>query len=298
MSKPSIHVAIALLFHQGKVLVGWRNENQHQGNKYEFPGGKVENGETPEQACRREIFEEVGIGIQTWHAFDLIHHDYDDIEVHLHLFHAQVPRQYLKDIKLPWTWYSREKLLELNFPKANQAILERLSWKHQIKINAELSMLDQLNDDQLLYWRIEDSTQIAHLDNLNESQLAKLIVNQDIWQHMDIHQQKYVAAIHYRQDQLLTLQKGQLPVAIRCIAACHDAVSIQRANQLGFDALLLSPVLETSTHPHTTPLGWEHFAELAKMSDIPVFALGGVKPIDLEFAKLHFAYGVAGISQF
>lgn len=298
MSKPSIHVAIALLFHQGKVLVGWRNEHQHQGNKYEFPGGKVENGETPEQACRREIFEEVGIGIQTWHAFDLIHHDYEDIEVHLHLFHAQVPRQYLKDIKLPWTWYSREKLLELNFPKANQTILERLSWKHLIKINADLSVLDQLSDDEYLYWRIEDYAQIEQLDHLDESQLAKLIVNRDLWQRMDIHQQKYVAAIHYRQDQLLALQAGQLPVAIRCIAACHDAVSIQRANQLGFDALLLSPVLETSTHSDAVPLGWEHFAELAKMSDIPVYALGGVKPTDLETAKQHFAYGVAGISQF
>ncbi len=39
MSKPTIHVAIAILLHQGKVLVGWREANQHQGNKHEFPGG-------------------------------------------------------------------------------------------------------------------------------------------------------------------------------------------------------------------------------------------------------------------
>ena len=95
MSKPSIHVAIALLLYRGKVLVGWRNADQHQGNKYEFPGGKIEAGETPVEACRREIFEEVGIGIQQWHAFDVIHHVYDDVEVFLHLFHATVPEQYL-----------------------------------------------------------------------------------------------------------------------------------------------------------------------------------------------------------
>ena len=47
MSKPTIHVAIAILMHQDQVLVGWREATQHQGNKYEFPGGKVENAETP-----------------------------------------------------------------------------------------------------------------------------------------------------------------------------------------------------------------------------------------------------------
>ena len=59
MAKPSIHVAIALLFHRGKVLVGWRNAEQHQGNKHEFPGGKVEVGETPVQACRREVMKKL-----------------------------------------------------------------------------------------------------------------------------------------------------------------------------------------------------------------------------------------------
>jgi ADP-ribose pyrophosphatase len=50
MSKPQIDVAIAILLHQDKVLVGWREAKQHQGNKHEFPGGKVEQGESPEQA--------------------------------------------------------------------------------------------------------------------------------------------------------------------------------------------------------------------------------------------------------
>ena len=70
MAKATVDVAIAILLHKSKVLVGWRQANQHQGNKHEFPGGKVELGETPEQACRREIFEEVGIGLKDWHVFD------------------------------------------------------------------------------------------------------------------------------------------------------------------------------------------------------------------------------------
>jgi len=58
MAKATVDVAIAILLHKSKVLVGWRQANQHQGNKHEFPGGKVEKWETPEQACRREIYEE------------------------------------------------------------------------------------------------------------------------------------------------------------------------------------------------------------------------------------------------
>ena len=84
MAKPSIHVAIALLFYRGKVLVGWRNAEQHQGNKHEFPGGKFEEKETPIQACRREVMEEVGIDLTDWHNFDFVQHDYDDLQVNLH----------------------------------------------------------------------------------------------------------------------------------------------------------------------------------------------------------------------
>ena len=47
MFKPSIDIAIGILLHQNKILVGWREAKQHQGNKHEFPGGKVEEGETP-----------------------------------------------------------------------------------------------------------------------------------------------------------------------------------------------------------------------------------------------------------
>ncbi|SPL70590.1 NUDIX domain-containing protein [Acinetobacter stercoris] len=298
MSKPLIHVAIALLFHQSKVLVGWRNATQHQGNKYEFPGGKVDQGETPEQACRREIFEEVGVGIQDWNIFDVVRHEYDDIEVHLHIFHAQVPTKYVKDIQQPWNWYSREKLLELNFPKANQGIIQRLYWAHFIKISEQLSELDRLQADSLLYWRADHEQGNMFLADLENIQLNRLILNVDIWKTLDISLQKKVAAVHYKQSQLFALQKGDLPVAIRTIAACHDAVSLQRAEQLGFDAVLLSPVQNTETHQGVEPLGWDQFNDLAKQCSLPVFALGGLKPDDLGIAQQHHAYGVAGIRNF
>ena len=123
MSKAQLNVAIAILLQHGKVLVGFREAHQHQGNKYEFPGGKVEAGESPVEACRREIFEEVGVGIQTWHAFDFIQHEYEDVIVNLHIFQASVPDALNNEIQKPWQWYTREQLAELNVPKANQRLI-------------------------------------------------------------------------------------------------------------------------------------------------------------------------------
>ncbi|ENX58420.1 MULTISPECIES: NUDIX domain-containing protein [Acinetobacter] len=299
MTKATVDVAIAILLHKTKVLVGWRQANQHQGNKHEFPGGKVEPGESPEQACRREIYEEVGIGLKEWHAFDVIRHEYEDIIVNLHLFHAYVPDELLNLIHQPWAWYNRDQLIDLNFPKANAAILQRLSWPHLIKISDQIDALPQ--QQVLLYWRIQtdDIQQIEQqLDALKDDQLRKLIINLDLWQKLNVELQNKIQTIHLKQSQLMSLSKGGLIVGKRFIAACHDAVSLQHAQQIGCDAVLLSPVHATETHPETKVLGWDRFQELAQNSDIPVFALGGLAPADLEQAQKHHAYGLAGIRQF
>ena len=73
---------------------------------------------------RREIYEEVGIGLKDWHQFDYIHHEYDDIIVNLHLFHSYVPDELLNLIHQPWTWYTREQLLHLNFRKLIKTLLK------------------------------------------------------------------------------------------------------------------------------------------------------------------------------
>lgn len=299
MTKATVDVAIAILLHKTKVLVGWRQASQHQGNKHEFPGGKVEAGETPEQACRREIYEEVGIGLKDWHVFDVIRHEYDDIIVNLHLFHAYVPDELLDLIHQPWSWYKREQLIELNFPKANDAILQRLIWPHLIKISDQIDALPQ--QQALLYWRTDaaDIDQIqSQLLSLSDAQLQKLMINIDLWQQLDAALRDKISTIHLKQSQLMSFSKAGLVVGRRFIAACHDAVSLQHAHHIGCDAVLLSPVKTTETHPDAKELGWEGFDELARTSDIPVFALGGVAPAELKQAQKHHAYGLAGIRQF
>lgn len=305
MTKAIVNVAIGLLLHQSKVLVGWREAKQHQGNKHEFPGGKVEKDETPEQACTREIFEEVGIGIEKWHIFDVIQHQYDDIEVHLHLFHAFVAEEQLQSIQKPWTWYERGQLKALNFPQANNAIIERLIWTNFIKITDQWTDIHQLPAHTSMYLRLHHelgtvlcSSVIESINQLPSDLLQLLIVNIATWQQLDRDVQKQISAIHYKQHQLMTLKQNDLVVGIRTIAACHDRLSLNRADQLGLDAVILSPVLPTSTHPDTSHLGWDEFRKLTQTLQIPVFALGGLRPADLAFAQTNHAYGIAGISQF
>ena len=302
MTKPSIHVAIALLFHQGKVLVGWRNAKQHQGNKHEFPGGKVEPNETPQQACQREVMEEVGIHILDWYTFDFVQHDYDDLQVNLHFFHAYVNTAQLDEILQPWTWFHRNTLQDLNFPKANRKIVDRLALPQYLKISEDLNTVMMLSDQSMLYWRVDTPEPLGEFQNnlkdLPTSTLEKIILNIRLWKQLTPDLQQQIGKVHFRQDQLLQTESQHLPKGVTCIGACHDQVSLTHAQKIGLDAVILSPVLATATHPDAIPLGWEQFELYAKNMDIPVYALGGLSPQDLDIAQQNSGYGVAGISNF
>lgn len=303
MNKPIVNVAIALLFHQSQVLVGWREAKQHQGNKYEFPGGKVEPGETALDACRRETLEEVGIDIQEWHVFDVIRHEYEDLHVHLHIFHANVNTAQLGAIQQPWEWHTRSQLAILNFPKANDVIIRRLVWATKIKVSKQLKDIENLADDTLLYFRSElDLKNISQdvlytVESLSEQQLSNVIVNIALWEKLKKSIQNKLAGVQLKHDQLLAFTAKQLPVGIRCIASCHDATSLHHAQKIGCEAAFLSPILATASHPDAEFLGWDELEYLTASVEIPVFALGGLKAEDLRLAQKHGAYGIAGMSQ-
>ena len=299
MSKATVDVAIALLFHHHQVLVGWREAKQHQGNKHEFPGGKVEPNETPGEACRREVFEEVGIQLEQVYPFDFIRHEYDDLIVQLHLFQAYVDETQLELIQHPWSWYEREQLCTLNFPKANDAIIQRLLWPRHIQISSDLQDLMDLSPDRLLYWRTDvlEPNELKQLNALTASQLNHLILNIDVWSQLEKSGQSRIGAVHFKQSQLMDAALKK-PLGLRSIAACHDLASLEQAQHMGFDAVFLSPVLATPTHPHTPALGWAKFSCMAKQCHLPIFALGGMTPEDLTEVRKNAGYGVAGMSNF
>ena len=80
--------------------------------------------------------------------------------------------------------------------------------------------------------------------------------------------------------------------------SCHTEDDMIKAEKLGADILLLSPVKETSSHPGVPGIGWNRFNEMISKIDAPVYALGGMQASDLDDAKVAGAQGVAAISSF
>ncbi|MEB3754106.1 NUDIX domain-containing protein [Acinetobacter sp. MD2(2019)] len=297
--KALVEVAIGLIFSQRQVLVGWREAKQHQGNKYEFPGGKLEPGESAVQACRREILEEVGVDIQLWHPFEWIEHDYADVVVRLHVFFAVLDAEQAQQVKQPWQWYERKELQHLNFPKANAEIIERLSWPTDLKVSQHIAELDHVEASTLFYFRPEQWTdaETQAVMNMPPTKHAQLILNEAHWKTFAQPNLK-LAAIHLKHSQLMQKTKGDLVVGQRYIAACHNEESLKHAQSIGCEAMLFSPILATPSHPNTQALGWQYAQQVLQNIHLPVFALGGMRPETLPQAQHYGFYGVAGVSAF
>jgi 8-oxo-dGTP diphosphatase len=82
-----------------------------------------------------------------------------------------------------------------------------------------------------------------------------------------------------------------------CAASCHSLDELRRAEALGCDFALVSPVLPTKSHPGAPHFGWENFATIAAASTIPVYALGGLSTADRQTAWHHGAHGISLLRQ-
>lgn len=273
MEKPHLDVAIAILLHQSQVLVGWREAKQHQGNKYEFPGGKVEAGETPLQACTREVWEEVGIQLTDWHAFDLIQHEYDDLSVNLHVFHATVSAQLIHVIHDPWIWYGRERLKDLHFPQANQRLIQRLVWSKKIQFVTSFSDFYP-NDSTLIYVNdvVPTMQQVQHLTVFENKALNSLIVSFKLWQLLHVEQKNAVFAVHLSQTELWLLQKGDLQCGQRYIAHCQNEKSVIYAQNIGCDAVFLETCCVQDYIKNMILLPQEAYIQRYPEWHLPIFA--------------------------
>jgi 8-oxo-dGTP diphosphatase len=121
-----VHVAVGVVVNRDRhVLVAKRHDSQHQGGLWEFPGGKVAAGESVQQALKRELQEEVNITVRECAALLKIPHDYGDKKVLLDVWYVQVFAGEARGCEgQPVRWVSLADMAALEFPAANQAILE------------------------------------------------------------------------------------------------------------------------------------------------------------------------------
>lgn len=124
---PVIQVAAGLLFRSGKLLIAQRLAGTHLGGLWEFPGGKLEPGESWEQGLVRELREELGVEVAVGRLFSEVNHAYPEKTVHLRFHVCSLVRgepQALGCADLAWV--SASELVRYQFPPADEPLLSQL----------------------------------------------------------------------------------------------------------------------------------------------------------------------------
>ena len=124
MTEKPLLVTAALLKHNHKILIAQRKNAGRFANKWEFPGGKIDPGETPQQALHRELQEELGIRPQTARPLIQIRHDYPDKQVLLDVWEVSAFAGEPHGVEgQPVAWVSARELADYQFPAANEPIV-------------------------------------------------------------------------------------------------------------------------------------------------------------------------------
>lgn len=308
----NIHVmAGAIADGTGRILVARRPDHVHQGGLWEFPGGKLEPGETPEQGLARELDEELGIRVRASRPLIRIHHDYGDRHVLLDVWriedYAGIPEGRESQ---PLDWLHPESMDPALFPAADRPIINALRLPSRFLVTGAdprrtddfLNRLDRAlaGGIRLVQLRAHEldaddyAVLAARAHALCERHGARLLLNRDPGAVIGVP----CHGLHLTAHTLLNLTERPGKPHDLIGASCHDAAQLAQAARLGLDYALLSPVKPTSTHPHAIPLGWPGFAALVDPAPLPVYALGGLMPDDLDQAIRHGAQGIAAIRGF
>lgn len=305
-----VHVAVAVIRNNnGQVFVTQRPGHVHQGGLWEFPGGKVEPGESLMEALQREIQEETGISIQNARPLIQIPYRYPDKHVLLDVWEVT---QYAgdphgKEGQL-CDWIATEDLGNLTFPAANRAIISALQLPSTCLVTPEPGA-----DKELFLRALERcisagvSCVLFRAKTLPGDEyrlLAKAVCdicsayNATVMLSTDLETIETLGAggLHVTASQLMNLQDRPLSLDKWFSASCHSQEEIAHANSIGVDFIFIGSVKETSSHPDTRPLGWQEFSRLASYAQMPVFAIGGMALEDQQLSRNMGGQGIAAIS--
>lgn len=307
-----IHVAAAVIRGaDGRILIARRGESQHQGGLWEFPGGKVEDGEAVEVALARELREELGIEVTAARPLIKITHDYPDKQILLDVWDVSGFTGEPHGAEgQPLAWVLPRELPQYEFPEANRPIVAAARLPGEYLITP-----DGLETPQLLRGiqkAIASGIKLVQLraPNMYDPKYrdvavdavglcagkAQLMLKGPLEWLGDFPS----AGWHLTSEQLRKYAANGRPFPKdRWLAAsCHSVEELALAEQMGVDFVTLSPVQATQTHPEAQPLGWEAAQQMIDGFNKPVFLLGGVGRNERERAWQVGAQGVAGIRAF
>ena len=300
-----VRVAAAVIVRaDGRVLLAQRPPGKAYAGYWEFPGGKLEPGETAREALVRELHEELGITVRGASPWLVQEFEYPHAHVELDFFRvAEWDGEPVGHDGQSFAWQDPHAIDVAPLLPANTRVLAALKLPPVYAITCagdvgeavflerfERALADGLRLIQLREkeWHPDRRAALAKtLCAIAATAGAPVLLNGD----PDEARRLGCAGVHWtsRMLQAATSRPRDLLVT----ASCHTRADAMHASALDLDAVVLGPVLATPTHPHALPLGWQGFAAACTGTRVPVFALGGLRPQDLPIAIAHGAHGIA-----
>ena len=304
-----IHVLAAVITDvRGRILLARRTDGRDLAGLWEFPGGKREAGESPEQALVRELQEELGITVQVGAPLINVPQEYPDKRLHLDVRHVTTWSGIPRGVEgQALAWVAPEKLVRYNMPPADRPVVAALrqperylvtpepgtdggAWLAALELALDAGVqrvqLRARGEDASPRWRALAESAVA----LCRQREADVLINGQLELARELG-----TGLHLRASQLHDFPTRPLDSGMCLAASCHDRHDLLRAQELGCDFAVLGSVQPTASHPQGPTLGWEAFATLRESVSLPIYAIGGLSPDDLPQARQRGAQGIAAI---
>lgn len=300
-----VRVAAAVILRaDGKVLLAQRPPGKAYAGYWEFPGGKLEAGETPAHALSRELHEELGITVRTASPWLVQEFVYPHAHVELDFFRVfAFGGELVSRDGQAFAWQDPQAIDVAPLLPANTRVLAALALPTVYAITcaddvgdatfAERAHRALAGGVRLIqvrepgHDRPSRDALVRQLIALAAGRNARILVNGTA----DDARRLGCAGVHWTARALNAASSRPRDIVVA--ASCHTHADVMHASAVDVDFAVLGPVMATPTHPDARPLGWEGFATAIAGTRVPVFALGGLSPTDREVAIAHGAHGIA-----
>jgi 8-oxo-dGTP diphosphatase len=290
----------------GQFLLGSRPQGKPYAGYWEFPGGKLEAGESALAALKRELLEELGVELTDATPWLCQRFDYPHALVELYFYRVTGwTGEITAHEGQEFAWQRAGELNVSPILPANGPILRGLALTDRLLFSPaggidESEFLDRLAQ----YWQQGNTWLVLREPQMSDSEYAnlyqkvraidrphggKIIAHGSI----ELAAQLNADGFHLSSSQLMA--QTQRPTTFDWLgASTHSAAELQQAQRLGIDYTVLGHVNASASHPQQAPLGWQQFTDLlAQGWSSPCFAIGGQSLATLPQAQQAGAQGVA-----